>query len=419
MVLREKMDFAAIAVLVFFSTIPNILLMSFDENHFAGSGGASPLFYVFALSFYIVAFLGILVRLNNRIMPILRVWPVWLIVIFAFLSCFWSIEPIQTFSRSFGLLGTTIVAAFISTFPANRQLSYMTLAFSIVMGISLLIALALPSIGVMTHEGNRVVRGIYVHKNTAGWTSALFALVAFGAFIDKGSKKLIPAIALILSILSTLLSWSATGIVAIILGFAMFGALTFIRRSGKGRPVVLLFTGIGLVVAVALATTILPFVLESFDKSPTLSGRTNLWTALLPAIEQRPLLGWGFGGALWESETGRDFFKYVFFAGNAQGGYAEIIVSSGIIGCLLLFIPYIAAIVFTFKRSNQGDILSEVFCVILVIIAFMGITAPIFMAVNQMFWILTILPIFYMNGVSSPFERRRISSSSTRSILPR
>lgn len=176
------------------------------------------------------------------------------------------------------------------------------------------------------------------------------------------------------------------------------GLLAVLRRASRAR--VLFSAGtIGALIAMgALASVMLPLVLETFGKSPTLSGRTSLWSALIPAMDERLVAGWGFGGALWQTPRGADFLKYEFFAGNAQGGYVENQINLGLAGSALFYVPLLLTMIAMFLRSNRGDRYARTMLTVLVTMAFLGIVAPIFLPVNQAFWILAALPMFERFG---------------------
>lgn len=382
-------------VLFFFASNPNVLLFGGRGGDGSQNDDTSSLFYILSLACYLLTTIAILARLRTRFTILFRAVPVWLLVAYAFASIAWSIEPAHTASRSAALLGTTLAAALLATFSAQQQFRIMAYCFAAVLVASLALVVIAPSFALADYGGVTVVRGMFVHKNIYGWSSALFGIIAFGATqsraIPKGWGYGIVALAFV----SAVASQSASGIIALILGVGLYLVLGVFRQAGAARPMVVTAALVILFIVVGSAGVILPLILESFDKTVTLSGRTTIWTALIPAIEERFFVGWGFGGALWKSAVGRDFLKYAFFAGNAQGGYVEQMVNSGLIGCLLLFLPMIWLIKRLVARSNAGDQFAQTFVVILIILLVLGVTAPLFMPVNQIFWIVTALPFFY------------------------
>jgi exopolysaccharide production protein ExoQ len=407
---RERMVLVAAAVLFLFAMSPSVILMGVRG---ASTGEeTSPVFYVLIMIGYVLSAVGILVRLQGNILPILRAVPVWLMATYAFASTLWSISPEQTLSRSVAFLGTTIAAAFLATFPKPMQLRIMTVIFGMLMAISLLMMIVAPSLAIGEYHGERVVRGIYVHKNILGWAACLFAVIAFGTYRARVMYWPIPLAVTLLAVTATVVSASGTGLLGLVIAAAIFAVLTVLRNAGRARLALTIVTFGGLFGLIGAASLILPIVLQALDKTVTLSGRTRIWDALEPAISQRWLQGWGFGGALWDSDVGRDFLKYEFFAGNAQSGYVENLINLGAIGCVLFFIPYFAVMVRMLRQSGEGDMYAQTMFAVFGVYLFLAITAPIFMPVNQVFWMLIALPLFEQVGV--PTARMRILSGRLR-----
>jgi exopolysaccharide production protein ExoQ len=396
---RTDNRFRAVAhvVLFFFAMNPSVLLMG-ERGAGSGNNGlgaeTSPLFYLFAIACYGLAAIGILLRLNFSLLPLLRAAPIWLIVGYAFASVLWSIDPNHSLSRATGFLGTTLAAALIATFPRAAQLRILAVTFGVVLLASLLFVAIMPDLAVSTYRGETTARGIYVHKNIYGWAASLFTLTILGAWRARaiGTIRAVPFIAA--GVLGVWLSQSASSICALVVGSVVMMVLSLLRRAGKARSflsgmAISAIAGIG-----TLSGLLLPWILKLFDKTPTLSGRTRLWSALEPAMAERFIGGWGFGGALWQSHRGQDFLEYEFFAGNAQGGYVENQINLGLIGSTFFYGAVMWVIIGLFRRSNFGDLYARTMLVVLVAMLLLGIVAPIFMPANQAFWILLAIPMF-------------------------
>ncbi len=397
---RTDNRFRSIAqvVLFFFAMNPSVLFMG-GRGASAGltlgeRGQTSAMFYILALACFSLSALGIGLRLKFHLMPLLRAVPVWLIVAYAFASVLWSIAPSYTLSRAFAFLGTTLAAAFIATFPRAAQLRIMALTFGAVLLTSLLLTAIAPDLAISTYRGETTARGLYVHKNIYGWAACLFTLVIFGAWRARSIGTMRAALFLTAGIAGVCLSRSASSICALGIGLSVMVAMAILCSTGRARPV---FSGLSIIVCaglIGLSGLLLPLVLEAFDKTATLSGRTRLWHALEPAMTERLATGWGFGGALWQTPTGADFFKYEFFAGNAQGGYVENQINLGLIGSALFYGALVLVIVSLFRRSNHGDLYARTMLAVLVAMLVLGVVAPIFMPVNQAFWMLIAIPMF-------------------------
>lgn len=400
---RTDNRFRAVAhiVLFFFAMNPSVLFMGARGAGSAGNAAGAetdPLFYVCALACYGLAITGVLFRLNFNLAALLRATPVWLILGYAYASVLWSIEPGHSLSRATGFLGTTLAAALVATFPRAAQLRILARTFGAVLLAALLMMVITPDLAISTYRGETNARGIFVHKNIYGWAACLFTLVIIGAWRARaiGTMRAVPLVAA--GMAGVWLSQSASSMCALAFGMIVMSLLSLLRRAGRARSVL---SGIALSSVAGLGTLfglLLPWILELFDKTPTLSGRTRLWSALEPAIAERLMGGWGFGGALWQTHRGRDFLKYEFFAGNAQGGYVENQINLGLIGSALFYGAIMWVSIGLFRRSNDGDLYARTMLVVIVTMLLLGIVAPIFLPVNQAFWILIAIPMFDVFG---------------------
>ena len=85
-------------------------------------------------------------------------------------------------------------------------------------------------------------------------------------------------------------------------------------------------------------------MMNVFHKSQNMTGRARLYSAVLPLVSQKPLLGYGYN---------TDVFRNMFGYGNAQNGLFHIVIQAGIIGAIF----YFGAIYFALlhkKRNNIG-----------------------------------------------------------------
>jgi len=104
-----------------------------------------------------------------------------------------------------------------------------------------------------------------------------------------------------LSVVLILMSTSKTSLVSVMLGFGVLIFVTLVRRSpAVGVATVwLAVLGVGAVAFVAIFASDLVF--KALGKDATLTGRTEVWTAALRLIEQRPWTGYGYA-AIWDDE---------------------------------------------------------------------------------------------------------------------
>jgi exopolysaccharide production protein ExoQ len=139
------------------------------------------------------------------------------------------------------------------------------------------------------------VEGIVASRNLLGMV-ALLGLIVFGALLAAGSMRRAQGIGwLVVSGVVMLLTRSATVIlvgvlVAVVLGFVMWA-----RRVGPDRRRgVYWAAGGALVASVTLLLVFWNALLGIFGKSEDLTGRFDIWTAVIDLAAERPWFGWGW-----------------------------------------------------------------------------------------------------------------------------
>lgn len=128
--------------------------------------------------------------------------------------------------------------------------------------------------------------------------------------------------------------YSATSAYALVAGL-LFCAWIFLRKkSKKSLPAGPLLAVMSFIIILGVATVFvggsgIRFAASSAGRDATLTGRTLVWTSLLPVVLRSPIVGLGFGG-FWTSKT-RDVFRI----SGAHSGYLDILLGIGFIGLIL------------------------------------------------------------------------------------
>jgi hypothetical protein len=181
------------------------------------------------------------------------------------------------------------------------------------------------------------VEGIVANRNLLGMV-ALLGLIVFGALLAAGSVRRAQGIGwLVVSIVVMLLTRSATVIlvgvlVAIALGFVMWA-----RRVGPDRRRgVYWAAGAALVASVTLLLVFWNALLEIFGKSEDLTGRFDIWNAVIGLAAERPWFGWGWVGywAPWvepfDGLATRNGVEYL----QAHNAWLDVWLQLGILGLI-------------------------------------------------------------------------------------
>ncbi len=214
-------------------------------------------------------------------------------------SVLWSVAPDQTVRRAIALTLTTLSGVVMAARWRWAGLAEVMAASTALLAVaSLIAALAVPSFGVMHELFPGAWRGLWVEKNALGnmMTTGAMACAAAAILEPRRARLWWPAAALCLFLV--LMSTSKTSLVSCLLGGCGLVLVALVRRGPVGR----LVGAYGVVLAALLVGGLLlvgsNVVLAALGKDATLTGRTQIWSAVMRRIQERPWLGYGYG-AMW------------------------------------------------------------------------------------------------------------------------
>jgi O-antigen ligase len=169
---------------------------------------------------------------------------------------------------------------------------------------------------------------------------ALLGVIVFGIQWAAGTVKRLPALAsMTVAIACVLLTRSATITLALaVLGAIVVAALS-LRRAQTPRARVAVYSWIGLAFAMAAAGTFFArsAILGLLGKSADLTGRFDIWQAVIDLAIQRPVFGWGWIGywAPWVAP----FDTLVTKAGvrqlHAHNAWLDVWLQLGVVGVIV------------------------------------------------------------------------------------
>jgi exopolysaccharide production protein ExoQ len=261
----------------------------------------------------------------------------WLILLalLAMASALWSIDPELSFRRGIALFATTMLGVYLAArFDWLTALRLLGVIWFVLMAASLVTGLFAPQFARMNeiHVGAWV--GGWSEKNALGGHAARASLLfAFLAWRDASHRKWWAG-GVLMTITLLILSSSATALLGAALGL---GVLLAAWLMLKGRRWSLAFAWLGVTVGslVVLAYLTMPdVVLGLLGRDETLTGRTEIWTALGEAAEKKPAFGYGYL-AFWgiDSEPRYWLERAVDWdAPSGHNGWLDLAISLGLVG---------------------------------------------------------------------------------------
>lgn len=317
-------------------------------NEIRGTNVA-PIKLVLANGISLISILLVVIGHKKVIAILIREKWLWLLLGIALASTFWSDVPGTTLRGSV-FLGqiTTFGLYFAARYSLREQLKLLAVTFSVVVLLSIAIALALPDYGVMTfqeggfHQG--AWRGIYIHKNGLGRMMVLSALVFLLSVNSSRKYRSIAWAGFVLSIALIVLSTSKTALAILFISIALLPFYKALRwRSSLAICLAIATIFIGGSVAVLLVSNA-EAILGVFGRDLTLTGRTDLWAAVLDKIGERPWLGYGYGGfwRSWEGESAQVLSIVRWAAPHSHNGFLDLCLDLGLLGLLTFAFSFLA-----------------------------------------------------------------------------
>jgi O-antigen ligase len=310
---------------------------------------------VLVSTIYFCCALLLLVHWRSVLKATRRVWPMLLLPGLAFVSMCWSHAPLLTARRSTFLTVSTLLGIYLGDrFSLEELARLLVQALCPMMVAVLILYLIAPNIVVENVSYVGALKGLSGAKNTFGGYMAIAVPLLFLVRFKRYQRTRYLFLALAAAFL--LLSRSATSLGTCILTFAAMPLWRFAANSRNRK--MLAFTLVAAVVAACLSLMWIErqSVLSIVQRDATLTGRTELWSFILAAIAEHPLLGYGYG-AFWSginADTVNLYKGVRWLPNDADNGYLDLCLAFGIPGLLLLLFVFKRAFESAYKYISQN-----------------------------------------------------------------
>lgn len=269
--------------------------------------------------------------------------------LWALITTAYSITPVYTFAAALGFLGFWVLAVVVATsFETERALLWLPSTLLAMSSCSLLLFFAAPDVAMVAYENATVRRlgGIYGNANQVGETAALALLLFFATWFQLRARasRLLLLVALPVCAACMLLSQSRTAM----LGLGAAVSVVVLRRY----PILLLPT-IAIGAAAGAVVYAYPDAIDvliglvarsgNVTQVTTFTGRTEIWQFVMSAIEQAPLLGYGFASTRELIPTGHSF-GYGWTTNSAHNLWLQAWVTTGAVGLVVILVSQFGAL---------------------------------------------------------------------------
>ncbi len=257
--------------------------------------------------------------------------------VLAVASTAWSQDPLQSF-----LLGTLALAGTIFAFylcirlsPEEQMELFLLVGIAVVLS-SIVLAVLVPSVGVMQLDGKGAWQGLFNHKNRCAMGMAFLLTPGLFFAAPHMVRKNLKWGFIVLSLFLIGMTQSRTGWIIVLLLLLFVPVIhLFTRVSGREKFLItMVLSGLAIVATFVVAENYVA-IIRVLGKDPTLTGRVQIWRAVLPPIFKQPLLGFGYS-AFWLGTKGESV-NVVLATGfrnlaNAENGILQLWLELGIVG---------------------------------------------------------------------------------------
>ncbi len=356
--LRVRLE-GLVCILILFMLSDALIGPLFDPTQ--AGGDDNPWLRAIWLPAYAVTALAAAIHWRAMLRAAVPLLLISILVALAYASALWSIAPDVTLRRSLALLFTCLFGVYFGARWPWRQFVAMIAQLSALLALgSLFVCLFDPAMGIHQTVNAGDWRGLWFEKNTLGATMALGVLASVATALLNPSQRVIWTLNAVLCLGMTVMSRSGTALITIALIFGCTLILALMRRG----PILAILSvfGAGLLgFAAALAELFQPdLVFKLLGKDPTLTGRTDIWAAVLRRVAEHPWLGFGYA-AFWDKDSIPAQFirrETGWNVPSAHNGWLDMLVQLGLVGvaaCLALVLAGLALAAARLLRARDGN----------------------------------------------------------------
>ena len=293
-----------------------------------------------------VGLLVLLCRWRRVTATLMMNWPILLFFSYCFMSVFWSDYPGVAFKRWIKAIGDLVMILVVLSdrewLTAIKRL-FVRVGF-ILIPLSIMLMEFFPNIGRVysPEDGRMAYTGVTQNKNSLGMlclivgVATAWRLVMLYRNSHHRSRQFIAhgiILALVVSIL--IIANSMTSLLCFLLAS---GFIFAVNLPGKKKILRIHFMA-GAIAGGALLVFLLPdafaMITHAVGRNATLTGRTELWSALLK-MKMNPWLGTGFASFWLGDRLNYIWTFFVWHPNEAHNGYLGMYLDLGWVGVALL-----------------------------------------------------------------------------------
>lgn len=263
------------------------------------------------------------------------------LLLLAVVSTAWSTAPGFTLRRSLVFIASTSFGIYVASRYTMREILRMLCVLGAIAAVaSLIVVWRKPDFGIASGATAGCWQGIFGQKNTLGRFMAFEALAFAIATLQEKRYRWLYGLGTVMCLALLALSRDMSAAILV----PVLGTCYFLFQLARKRSLAKMVAVASLVAVVAASFVFVILVepaqlLHILGKDSTLSGRTDIWSAVWAEILKKPWSGYGYC-AFWMGEDGPESLKIWqavhWSVPHSHNGYLDVLAEVGVIGLLLL-----------------------------------------------------------------------------------
>ncbi len=324
-------------------------------------------------------------------------------------STLWTFDSVTTtflvrleVPRSFFLLLVIAVLPLEDTIAGLKKAMWVILALTAV-ALIMFPATRAHAIVAGTDEPYPGWHGFFLHKNAMS-PYLIFALTTLLVWEKKKLSRVLGFIAIMALMVG---SQSGTGIGASLFVVSFYIWVLLYRRSSNRWSGGFLIASVALLFCAGITgAAAVGQISESAGKGASFSGRTFIWSAVIDAIAQRPLLGYGYGGLFQRppSDTTREIWRNIGFEANhAHSGLLDLLLQLGVVGTVLFGGLFVSTLIGGLGVREEEQRMTDWILIVLSVQILISLSEPVFLGP----WLLVMMILRGLTLKTMPSWRQR------------
>jgi exopolysaccharide production protein ExoQ len=299
-----------------------------------------------ALAYLVVATL-VMLNLKRVLQLALQMKWLTLLALLTIVSAIWSQNPFRSFSYGICYLLSTLFGYYlVLRFDFEQLIKILMFTGVVICVASAAFVIGLPQYAFSYDDPRNPGAWLGIFPTRTGAAQVLTFFMGPGLVVGTNGPNWRQFAYVFMISFFIVMTRPVTGLILMFFYAACMTGLYLLRTVERKTALTLGFILVSSVVMVfIIGLPQMSSILQLFGRDATLTGRTEIWQALLESVAKRPFLGFGYA-AFWQGLNGESAnlilsFHWIF--AYAHNGFLEVLLQVGVIGLVIFLVTLVKA----------------------------------------------------------------------------